>query len=963
MSVPQPPLATRLKRFLSRLRVLVSLVLLVPHVAFAQDSAFRQYGQQDGLTNLSVTALLQDRPGYIWVGTENGLFRHDGTGFELFSSTDGLEDTWVRDMIEDAAGRLWVGTGRDVYVFEGRRFRPVRPDGQSLSVTEHQRMIAPAANRLLIVNKGELFELQTSPGAGTWHKRKYFSAAQIRQLPQLAHLTSLSLDAHGQLWLGCGTGICRARGDRVDSWGVRAGIPKDKWEFSLFDNAGRLWTRGHKHVLVLNPEVTTLAAREVLSAKRLAGCLDYSLVINHEGTVITSTNTSLVRWRGNHWEEFMVQDGLAAAGIEALFTSRDNTLWLGTSGHGLWQLLGYGTFESWSLGGGPLGNSVWAVLRDGEQTLTLGTRSGCLQIDASSRKARPCPYTGLPRGEVETMTNGMDNTLWLSMENGDLFRVVAGQQRAQAVANLPQINKLFVDPSGRLWICTDFGIFTISPGSVRVDRIALPNQVGQVSNVVQDAAGVLWFATQGGLVEKSGERWEVLPSAPETGGFIAVTPDDHGGLWAAGVSHGLMHLHVTDTRIDRSEWIANHNVANASVIFTQMDSRGWLWLGTDRGLVLFDGHTWRKFDHQDGLIWNEVNQNAVFADTDGSMWIGTAAGLTHVLRPEKLVETMPLDLRLGSATLGKTLLGPDPQHGFQWKRDLALDVHLQQLDFASPGKTVVKVRLRGLSDSWFETHEFNIHYPQLAPEQYTFEAIAIDRDHQRSSGLIRVSFEVLPPWWKTGWFDAALAALLSAIIACIWKWKASQLEARRRDLEQRLREREELLERATRDALTRLWNRHAILEILTEQMDSARRDGTALAVALIDIDHFKRINDTMGHLAGDEVLRALGNRLPRKVRACDSLGRYGGEELLLILPEAKQNQPILLIERLRRAIAETPFSYNGLSFHVTASLGVAWVTSPLDTTEDIINRADRALYAAKGAGRDRVEYAATGTPL
>jgi diguanylate cyclase (GGDEF)-like protein len=557
----------------------------------------------------------------------------------------------------------------------------------------------------------------------------------------------------------------------------------------------------------------------------------------------------------------------------------------------------------------------------------------------------------------------MDNTLWLSMQNGDLFRVAAGQQRAQAVANLPQINKLFVEASGRLWICTDFGIFTMSPGLRRVDRIALPNQVGQVSNVVQDAAGILWFATQGGLVEKSADRWVVLPLAPEAGGFIAVTPDDHGGLWAAGVSHGLMHLHVADTRIDRTEWIADHNVANASVIFTQMDSRGWLWLGTDKGLVLFDGHTWRKFDHQDGLIWNEVNQNAVFADTDGSMWIGTAAGLTHVLQPEKLAETLPLDLRLGSATLGKTLLGPDTQHGFQWKRDLALDVHLQQLDFTSPGKTVVKVRLRGLSDSWFETHEFNIHYPQLAPEQYTFEAIAIDHDHQRSSGLISVSFEVLPPWWETVWFKVVLAALLGLIIAGIWKRRAYKLEASRRELEQRLKEREELLDRATRDGLTRLWNRHTILEILTERMTCARRDGTALAVALIDIDHFKRVNDTMGHLVGDDVLRTLGTQLPPKMRACDSLGRYGGEELLLILPEAKQNQPILLIERLRQAIAEIPFSYNGSSFRVTASLGVAWVTSPSDTTEDIIARADEALYAAKGAGRDRVEYAATGTSL
>ena len=961
--MPQHPFATRMKRFLSRLRVLIPLIPLVPYVACAQESAFRQYGQQDGLTNLSVTSIFQDHLGYIWVGTENGLFRHDGTGFEPFSSTDGLEDTWVRAMIEDPAGRLWVGTGRDLYVLEGRRFQPVRPDGQSLTVTGLECMIAPAASRLLVIDKGELFELRTLSGGGTWHKRKYFSATQVRLLPQLSHLTSLHLDVRGQLWLGCGTEICRVRGDQVDSWGVRAGIPKDKWVFWLFDNAGRLWTRGHRHLLVLNPEVITLAAREALPAKRLSGCMDQSLIINREGTVITSTNTGLVRRRGNHWEEFMAQNRLAAAGIEALFTSRDNTLWLGTSGHGLWQLLGYGTFESWSLGVGPSGNSVWAVLRDAEQTLTLGTQSGCLQLDASSRKARACAFTGLPRGEIQTMTKGRDNTLWLSMGTGDLLRVTAGQQRATLVSNIPEINKLFVDQSGRLWICTDFGIFAVSPGSVRVDRIVLPNQIGQVSDVVQDAAGVLWFATQGGLVKRSAERWVLLPSAPEAGGFIAVTPDDHGGLWAAGVSHGLMHLHVSDTRIDRAEWVADHNVANASVIFTQMDSRGWLWLGTDRGVVLFDGHTWRKFDHQDGLIWNDVNQNAVFADTDGSMWIGTAAGLTHVLRPEKLVETVPVDLRLGSATLGKTLLGPDTQQSVQWKRDLALDVHLQQLDFASPGKTLVKVRLRGLSDSWFETHDFNIHYPQLAPEQYTFEAIAIDHDHQRSSGLISVSFEVLPPWWETVWFKVALASLLGAIIAGIWKLRAYKLEARRQDLEQRFKEREMLLDRATRDALTRLWNRHAILEILTDQMNSAKRDGTSLAVALIDIDHFKRINDTMGHLVGDKVLHILGAQLPGKVRTCDSLGRYGGEELLLILPTATPSQPILLIERLRRAIAEIPFSYNGSSFHVTASLGVAWLTSPLDTTEDIIARADGALYAAKSAGRDRVEYAATGTSL
>jgi len=151
------------------------------------------------------------------------------------------------------------------------------------------------------------------------------------------------------------------------------------------------------------------------------------------------------------------------------------------------------------------------------------------------------------------------------------------------------------------------------------------------------------------------------------------------------------------------------------------------------------------------------------------------------------------------------------------------------------------------------------------------------------------------------------------------------------------------------------------MEILHREIDTARRCGTPLAVALIDIDHFKRVNDTMGHLAGDEVLRMLGTQLSGRLRARDALGRYGGEELLLVVPESSPQRPFLPMERLQRVIAEIPFSYNGTTIRITASFGVAWLQPGIDSAENLIHRADRALYAAKYAGRDRVEYAATGT--
>jgi len=123
------------------------LVVLCAPVVHAQQFSFRQYAQQDGLSNLSVTALMQDRDGFIWVGTENGLFRHDSNDFKRFGNAEGLEDTFVHSILEDSAGRLWVGESHDLYLRDGERFRAVRPDGQELSIGYGARLLTPGKDR------------------------------------------------------------------------------------------------------------------------------------------------------------------------------------------------------------------------------------------------------------------------------------------------------------------------------------------------------------------------------------------------------------------------------------------------------------------------------------------------------------------------------------------------------------------------------------------------------------------------------------------------------------------------------------------------------------------------------------------------------------------------------------------------------------------------------------------------
>jgi len=220
--------------------------------------------------------------------------------------------------------------------------------------------------------------------------------------------------------------------------------------------------------------------------------------------------------------------------------------------------------------------------------------------------------------------------------------------------------------------------------------------------------------------------------------------------------------------------------------------------------------------------------------------------------------------------------------------------------------------------------------------------------------MISLSFDVTPPWWDTRACRILAALLGAAILVAAWRWQTRRMQQRQRVLEQEHREREALLERATRDALTGLWNRGTILEFLTGEAEHFRKHGDSLAVALIDVDFFKRINDSFGHAGGDAVLKELAQRLRAMLRPRDSLGRYGGEELLVVMPGLSREDRGNLMESVRAHVCALPFLVGAAELHVTVSIGVAWINSTHETPDDLIRRADAALYEAKAAGRNRV---------
>lgn len=184
-------------------------------------------------------------------------------------------------------------------------------------------------------------------------------------------------------------------------------------------------------------------------------------------------------------------------------------------------------------------------------------------------------------------------------------------------------------------------------------------------------------------------------------------------------------------------------------------------------------------------------------------------------------------------------------------------------------------------------------------------------------------------------------------------WDEAELQARARNLLALRRSEQELRRLAMTDALTGAFNRRAFMAEAAAEVDRAGRYGHPLTLQMLDIDHFKKINDTYGHAAGDEALKMFTATVQGLLRASDRLGRLGGEEFALLLPETDREGAMLLAERLRQALSEIEVSSEGRSFSFTTSIGVA-ARRDDEGPEDTLKRADAALYEAKEGGRNRV---------
>ncbi len=937
----------------------VGLTLAGIRPAFAQREAYRLYDEDSGLAYGALNALSQDRAGFLYAATENGLYRYDGLRFSRLGAESGLPITGtVNAVVATPDGRVWVVFPDRVYLLGDASTLSVATEIGTADETGHRAALL--GNDLLLIRNHHLLRVHAGPD-------RTLSVGPFATAP-----VDTVFVEHDHVWAGCGTRVCQLDGRGVIVPGVGSSLPADRWVALLRDHEGTLWLRSPGRIASLVPgaarfhvvDVPGGASTDILDTSML------ELVEDAAGRVVTQSARGLLIHEHGQWIAHDFVQSFPLSWVSTMLVDREGSMWIGSYGRGLVQLPGFGLFRNWTRAEGLADDLVWNASRDGAGTMWVATDLALEMLAgeaaASAAAVPPTHYPGRSLGLARS-TGGW---LWIGNWSGALLRRAPVTGRTETVAaGLGRIYTIVPDPSGPLWISAAKGLFRIA----RPDDAVLPTAEPvpgiheRVLSMTFDSAGEPWVLTDFTLFHRDARQdWHAVLRIDPTGGrqtrSLAFAPD--GTLWLGSFISGLTRLRLDHGVIVGSDRRPSEHLFSQDVEMIHSDRSGRIWIGTDQGIDVTDGVHWRHLDTQDGLVANDSDQNAAYTDDDGSLWFGMSGGLSHLTDTRTLFHPVSLHPLITSVSLDDAAV---PRPGrlathLRWTGDPLL-IDFAALDFKYARTIRFRYRLLGFDRGWTETTIREARYTNPPSGRLVFELVAYEPTHRLTSRVVRITIKLRPPWWMTWPVYAGLAMAAVLLLALLWRLRVRYLLRRQRLLEAEVARRtceiEEarsiLFKQATFDTLTGLLTRAAIMERLRLAIEHGAASGTPLAIALLDLDHFKRVNDTYGHLGGDAVLAEIGRRLLASTRENDEVGRYGGEEVMVVMPGLKHDT-FERVERLLCAMFAAPIAFEDVTITMTGSVGVTWMRVG-DDVSTIIARADAALYTAKREGRDRAVFA------
>jgi diguanylate cyclase (GGDEF)-like protein len=975
---------------------------------------FDRITTQDGLPHEAVSALAQDADGVLWIGTFGGLARFDGHRMTVFSQPSGdpegkLPDGYVRALLALDDGRVLVGTntgGLVVYQPRTRRFEPV-PLGPQQSLTLKVFSISHAqGGKVLVTTEEGVDRYDPATGKSAPIALKGFPRAHS---PRIFHALE---EADGSLWLAANPGLfvrrpAQAEFERIQGQGTLARTLGQDLTWALHrDRKGRLWVgTGQSGVLVIERDGRQWSPEQLSGPASLTGSRtvrdflefeDGRLWIATDGMGMVSctadcATASLLR------SDRTDASSLAGDGIRQLLRDSSGNAWVATE-------LGLSRYDdaeqvATTIAGSEsrlpelVGNRVPAVMVDTRGRIWLGlSRGGISVLDLKAGISRKIELPGTQASQyIRALMMAPDGSVWVGAQG--VYRIDM-QTLLVTGRVLPQIDARVISlahADGVAMVGTYDGLYRVDlrDGGVRHfehqpdDPTTLVNDQIQAFSVLD---GRWWMSTVGGLSSQplDGDAFRSYrhdPARPDSlpqDYMTALEPDPkHDRVWI-GSFGGLSWLRTPLPQGELRFQTIRRGLPDLHVNRVVVDRQGDVWLSTGTGVARVEGDdlSVRVIGKRDGLQAGGFSHDAGALGPNGEVLFGSASGLV-VIHPERvharIQDQRPLPLALTGLTVNGAMRalardGEGRQHITlgQDERDLRADFAL--LDFRATRETAYAYRLSGFQREWTQVDAGAppaAVYTNLPAGRYTLQLRATTSGLSARTVQTDIPLELQPRLYETRWARVLMVlsvlggGLLLLYVRERWsRHKAAELgriiDARTQELRDANARLDEM---ANIDGLTGVLTRRRVLEIAEREFAEARRAGHPFSLVMMDLDEFKRINDSHGHPAGDAVLRASAVAARHASRGQDVVGRYGGEELLICLPGAPEQGARDFAERLRRSLERLEVPADGRLLRVTGSFGVATLSPADESLNALLGRADQALYAAKRGGRNQVRCA------
>ena len=810
---------------------LLAALLLPARPVQAQQIPAQHYNIEDGLAHSIVGAIYQDRKGYIWLGTADGLSRFDGYRFTNYGTNDGLDSPIITSITEDRQGRLWVGTN-------GGGVARLIDDPREASQPEVR---SPQRKKFVSYRVGETPESNSVTGllfddsGALWCTSDEIYRAVDDQKDHLRFEVAIThkggwstfrafSDSRGRLWFGLSRELIEVTQGRVMRYGPADGLPMERTlsrAGQVFNEQIRCIAEDHTgRLLVANlRELFEFIAPEASVEgrgrwKKLPLSLSrnqdiHSLVFDSQGRLWIGTSKGLLWLTENQQTNYTTAQGIGSGIIFALLEDRQGNVWVGTRGDGVFKSPG-DFIVSYSEADGLPGRSISFIVEDDEGHIYAGTNHGeFAEIVARKVVSVSGSHTILSNRVCQWIMRDKRGDYWIRADDG-LYRFPGpalqfhtGRKITEA-DGAPALHKrfglgLYEDPLGKIWCgaFADRALFVLDPNLIArsaFKRIPLDASVGvpPEKNLdvlhcsIGDRSGELWFAWQADLGRYKDSKVTLLEATeglPETTAR-ALFIDSRGWLWI-GLSSGGLSM-TTDPRAERPKFVnysTRNGLANNAVWILAEDDFGRIYASTGKGLDRIDPSTGqiRHFTAADGLAGSTSN---CVKDRRGNIWVGSTTGLSR-LNPiaERAAGPTPQACFARVQVAGEDI--PLPERGATRIPEFSLsasqnNLFIEYIAVSMNAGEGLKYQhfLEGADRDWGPPgDQRSVNYARLAPGRYRLLVRAVNAEGQFNDNPSIMEFHILPPIWQRWWFIALVAAALASGAFALYRSRVRRIVA------------------------------------------------------------------------------------------------------------------------------------------------------------------------------------------